>query len=108
MDSGPAAVSCVCVCILSLRAPCGDLLVGASPQAFLREISLLEGLGVDPFCTWTWYLSSPVPPLLPPLCAWVLLGEADAFGSGLLRGEMHLSVLRSWQLLSAFWPAWVQ
>lgn len=40
----PSRLLCVRVCILSLRAPCGDLLVGASPQAFLRETSLLRGL----------------------------------------------------------------
>ena len=36
--------SCVCICILSLGVPCGDMLVGASPQALLRETSLLRGL----------------------------------------------------------------
>ena len=97
--------SLVCVCILSLGAPCGDVLVGALPQAFLRETSLLRGLAET--LSACGLGTSPVPSLIPPLCTWVLC-KADAFGLGLLRGEMHLSVLRSWQLVSVCWRALAQ
>lgn len=97
--------SLVCVCILSLGAPCGDVLVGALPQAFLRETSLLRGLAET--LSACGLGTSPVPSLIPPLCTWVLC-KADAFGLGLLRGEMHLSVPRSWQLVSVCWRALAQ
>lgn len=105
--------SCVCVCILSLGVPCGDMLVGASPQALLRETSLLRGLAetlsarglsISPLLSLP--LSLPCPP--GSSASRRLWGEADAFGLGLLPGEMHLSVLRSWQLISVCRPALVQ